>query len=567
MQTGTHPAASATPPRLRTGLPIGKAPFLGGVAAQAPGWVVSFIRCRRAAATALTAAVMTIMSVAGFAFTSDHTHLVYQRDILKAGTDAATLATTRHLWTLDQNLSTTAITAELMPIARRYILANIPENRRERAAETLTITLTPDRSAGTVDIVAQADLGGIIFGSWMYGNMVPSTRVDSLSDLELTDGTSDEQNTPGTPPMTEVALAIDITGSMGGRLPGGRKKIDIVKDAAQELVDTITADTSHTVAIGLVPWHYRVRFDNGTRTRWEDNGWAQYPMSGDPLRPRRYYPYAYTGSYTQIPRSSNRNWYPDPYFVTNAGEWHDLPNKSGSWQGCVDQRRMSGDNPPGISATSPKVTPFTMAFYSPTTTYPRDHSISFACHGNQWGCFDPDGTTGSRKSAQFNCPSMPTITPLTTTVATIKRKISSLGAGGPATYSTLGVVWGHRLLSPAWRTIWSDTAVHPANAAPNTRKVLVLLTDGDDNHLDQNIVWEHRRQACTAAKDAGIEIITVFAGDPSRGLKDELLACASPVSDDADEDDTNSFTGETEEDLEGAFEEIGQRLRPLRLIR
>ena len=76
---------------------------------------------------------------------------------------------------------------------------------------------------------------------------------------------------------------------------------------------------------------------------------------------------------------------------------------------------------------------------------------------------------------------------------------------------------------------------------------------------------DHRRKACTAAKDAGIEIITIFAGDPSRDLKDDLLACASPAGEDAD--DTNSFTGETEAELEGAFETIGQRLRPLRLMR
>ena len=283
MQTGTHPGLR---PPLRGGDRKSSPPRRG--AGQAAGWVVPFVRCRCAAATALTAAVMTIMSVAGFALTSDHTHLVYQRDILKAGTDAATLATTRHLWTLDPNLSTEAVIAELMPIAERYILANISESRRERAAETLTITLVPDRTAGTVDITAEADLGGIIFGSWMYGDMVSSTRVDSLSDLELTDGTSDEQNTPGTPPITEVALAIDITSSMGGLLSGNKRKIDVVKDAAQALVDTITADTSRTVAIGLVPWHYRVRFDNGTRRRWEDNSWAQYPTSGDPLRPRRY---------------------------------------------------------------------------------------------------------------------------------------------------------------------------------------------------------------------------------------------------------------------------------------
>ena len=221
-----------------------------------------------------------------------------------------------------------------MPIARRYILANIPESRRGRATETLVITLTAD--AGTVDIVTEADLGGAIVGSWMYGKVVQTTRVDSLSDLEIVYGTPtpDEQNIP--PPMTELVLAIDITSSMGGRLAGGKKKIDVVKDAAQDLVDTITAGDSSAVAIGLVPWHYRVRFDSGMRQRWENNSWAQYPKSGDPPSPRRYYPYAYKDSYKQIPRSSNSGWYPDPYLETNAGEWRDLPDKGNtSWARAV----------------------------------------------------------------------------------------------------------------------------------------------------------------------------------------------------------------------------------------
>ena len=76
--------------------------------------------------------------------------------------------------------------------------------------------------------------------------------------------------------------------------------------------------------------------------------------------------------------------------------------------------------------------------------------------------------------------------PLTTDINKINRKISNLSTGGSATYSTLGVVWGHRLLAPTWRTIWGD-AVHPVDTAPNVRKVLVLLTDGDDNHLDPGI--------------------------------------------------------------------------------
>ena len=577
MQTGTHPGPSTSsgPPLRREEQDLSP---LGRGAAQAAGWVVPFVRCRRAAATALTAAVMTLMSVAGIALTSDHTHLVYQRDILKAATDAATLATTRHLWTLGQNLSDEQVKAALMPIARRYILANIPESRRERATETLTITLVSDRR--TVDIVAEADLGGIIFGSWMYGNMVPSTRVGSLSELEVADETTpttptpDTPTTPSTPPMTELVLAIDVTGSMssdlnGNRPPRGtnRSRIAIVKAAAQQLVNTITTDANGTVAIGMVPWAFRVQFDQATRTRWEDNSWAQYPT-------RRYYPNPHWESWKKIPRNSNRGWFPDPHLVTAAGEWHDVPAKGNKgWQGCVDQRRMSGNDPPGISAALPTVEPFTMGFYSPTVGYPRDSPISLQCDqadpisnrpsGKKDECFTGSGHAETYKqTSQFNC-SVQTIMPLTTTISEITGKISSLGTGGSATYSTLGVVWGHRLLASTWRTIWGD-AVHPVNAASNVRKMLVLLTDGDDNHLDQAIVRDHRSKACTEAKDAGIEIITIFAGDPSRDLKDDLLACASPAG---DEDDTNSFTGETEAELEGAFETIGQRLRPLRLMR
>ena len=522
---------------------------------------VGFVRCRCAAATALTAAVMTLMSVAGIALTSDHTHLVYQRDILKAGTDAATLATTRHLWTLNQNLSDEDVKAALMPIAERYILANIPESRRERATETLAITLVPDRVTG-VDINACADLGGIIFGGWMYGDVVTSTCVGSLSELEIADGTTpptpDEQTTPSTPPITELALVLDVTGSMIYHLTGsGREgpdsRIEIVKRAAEALVDTITSDTSRTVAVGLVPWSYRVRFDTETRTRWEDSGWAQYPT-------RRYYPNPYQGSW----RWTSTSPYPDLHQENPWGEWHDLPNReSKSWNGCVDQRRMSGDNPPGIYAVPPTLEPFTMSFYTPTVTYPLSYPVSFQCHEaprTQSQCY-----SDSSSMPQQECDTgMPPIVPLTTNVATIKQKIRSLWTSGSATYSTLGVAWGHRLLVPAWRNIWSDDSVHPLDAAPSVRKMLVLLTDGADNHLRGVVVRAHRRQACTAAKDAGIEIITIFAGDPSGDLKDELLACASPAT---DEDDSNSFTGETQEELEGAFETIGQRLRPLRLMR
>ena len=142
----------------------------------------SFVRCRRAAATALLAAVMTLMSVGGIAMVSDHAYLVYQRDTLKAAADAATTATTRHLLTLSPGLTDAQVGAVLESMAERYILANMPESQREDVAESLVLTLDADRGAGTVNIVAQADLGGIIFGSWLYGNPVQGIQVGSLTE-------------------------------------------------------------------------------------------------------------------------------------------------------------------------------------------------------------------------------------------------------------------------------------------------------------------------------------------------------------------------------------------------
>ena len=398
-----------------------------------------FIRCRRAAATAITAAVMTLMSVAGIALTSDHTHLVYQRDTLKTAVEAATIATILHRQLHLRNLEKEAVTAALRPIARRYVLANIPESRRDRAAETLSLTLTPE-SDNTVTIDACADLGGIIFGSWMYGDVVTSTCTGSQSKLEVADGTTPptpgQQNTPDTPPMTELVLAIDVTGSMDVndcRTCGGESRMSIVKRAAQKLVDTITADASRTVAVGLVPWHFRVKFDQETRIRWEDLGWAEYPT-------RRYYPNPYWGSWKRLPGrdrdSGNSDWFPDPHVETAAGEWHDMPSKPETWKGCVDHRRMSGDNPPGFSAALPTVEPFTMGFYSPTTRAPYRVPISYPCRRtdplppereNPNECFyNPSGLTPAAdkiyfQQPQYNC-SVPTIMPLSTNVAEIKEE-------------------------------------------------------------------------------------------------------------------------------------------------
>ncbi len=504
------------------------------------------------------------MSLGGFALTSDHTHLVHQRDVLKAATDAASLAATRH-WqqALGHLTDDNDIKDALKPIAERYIRANIPENRRDTP---LQVTLTLHHGVGMVDVSATADLGGIIFAKWMLDDDAAGasklTRVETRTE-RLEAGSS----------TIEVALAIDSTKSMNDTISGQTStasgedsRLTIVKRAAAALVDILASVGGDSVAVGVVPWDYRIRLDANMQTRWEDNGWAQYPT---------------------------QRYYERPYKTSTAGEWQTLPaTRPEAWQGCLDQRAISGDNPPGLSAALPTQTPFVMAFYTPmidnyhVLSDGKRRPIAYTCHGDapnnysqQSVCYS-DSAYWSYYPPQFECPTpsatanaVSPILPLTTDTDVVKSKIQGLQAKGNATNSTLGVAWGHRLLAHGWKTVWGD-ATHPMNPEthPQTLKALVLLTDGADNYPDisrnigRDVVNERRDQACTAAKKAGIKVFTIAAMDKNRvgDLADPLKKCSSQA------DDPNGnyvFTDNVRsEDLEEVFREIGQQLVRFRRV-
>lgn len=493
-----------------------------------------FWRCPRAAATALVAAVMTLMCVGGIALTSDHTHLVYQRDILQAASDAASLAATRQLGHLPRTLSDREASDQLAPLARRYVLANMPASRRERAAETLALHLDLDRTAGTVQVTARADLGGAIIGSWLYGNPVDATRVLSGSESEVS--------------RAEVVLAFDVTTSMAlnlaGRPPGGQdSRMDIVKRAATNLVRILNPGGQGPVAIGLVPWHHTVRLGARHLRTWEQQGWVQYPSE-------RFYPRPYRG-------------------YRGPGELQMLPaTPPQPWRGCLDRRTVFGPQPPGLLPTLPSQAPFTMGFF------PVLNSASYACNPaeDHWGCYS-DSTHPKYHAPQFNC-NAPPIVPLTTDAATIITALNALRPAQPSTYSPIGMVWGQRLLTHSWRPIWGH-AEHPVDPArhPGVKKVLVLLTDGEDNH--PGCAGENRdrtvcrtrddptqvARTCQAAKDAGILVFTITALNTAhhryRGLVEDMTNCASRP-------DYAFVNNATPEALEQAFRAIAHTVSRFR---
>lgn len=519
-----------------------------------------FFADRSAIGTALAAAFFTLMGLGGIALVGDHVYLTYQRDLLKIAADAAGLAVAYRLPIFGSDVTDEQVKAALKPVARRYILANVPEAKRQQAQDTLELTLTPNRKAGTVLVEAKADLGGIVFGRWLYGEVAGKTQVKSGTERIVG--------------ITEVALAIDVTSSMvytpaGAWSPrGSDNRIETVKRAALDLVKILTADGNGQTAVGLVPWNYLVRLNADTRTRWEDQGWVSYPT-------QRTYPKPYKGALNgethTLPARNGASW----WGCVDQRSLCTVNDKANPWNGCLSQHRTDSTSPPGLSLALPSVEPFTMLFYPARTPYPLNDSISYQCRADadeeQQYCYEDSHLPLANqpdphlKDSQFGCwgGGGREILPLTTDTDQIERATKALRAGGTSTYSTLGLVWGRRLLDHTWRSAWGDNRTYPVDPAKHTgvQKVLVLLTDGEDNHIGE--AEAHRQHACQAAKDDGITVFTIAAmataGRRFDALKQALKDCASKP-------EYAFVNNATSKALENTFQTIAAQLARFRRI-
>ena len=167
--------------------------------------------------------------------------------------------------------------------------------------------------------------------------------------------------------------------------------------------------------------------------------------------------------------------------------------------------------------------------------------------------------------------------PLTSDRAAIKRAIAALWPVGKKTYSALGVLWGQRMLSHSWNDVWGG-AVHPVDpdtaANAGTRKVIVLLTDGNDTHCgpgerecSRTNAGIGRGVACTAAKAAGTEIFVIAAMPPGQVSGDvgtALRACSS--ENDKPEGSYVFLNNQNPDDLRAAFADIARQLKTVRRI-
>jgi hypothetical protein len=304
----------------------------------------------------------------------------------------------------------------------------------------------------------------------------------------------------------ELVLVMDNTGSMRS---GG--KIDAMKDAARELVEILygSRDEIPNFWVALVPYAAQVNVGSD-RTGWlvqqaydDDAPW----QNQDPTYSERF------------------GYHPDHYEPT-------------TWKGCVEARaypRDTNDDPPAVEGWYPYLWRTTLRhFQNPYWTYStsqyvvvvKSTSVSHTTSSNviykqggpsgtptvvqysasnpaTWGRWlngdndwNPDGAQSALKEANShqnegtgpNLGCGPAITPLVASRSAVDDAIDDMEPwhrGG--TFANQGLAWGWRVLSPRWRGLWGgDTPVElPLDYnAPNMEKVVILLTDGENQWYD-----------------------------------------------------------------------------------
>ncbi|HMO30430.1 pilus assembly protein [Enterovirga sp.] len=142
-----------------------------------------------------------------------------------------------------------------------------------RSASGVTLEgFSASRSGKIISVTAN----GISESTFMGILGIPSTQIGAQSQAVWT------------AKKIELALVLDNTGSMGDSIGGGRRKIDALKESANQLLSDLrgAAKEADTVKVSIVPFDTEVRLDpatyrakpwfDWTRTKTDKTKWTGY---------------------------------------------------------------------------------------------------------------------------------------------------------------------------------------------------------------------------------------------------------------------------------------------------
>jgi Flp pilus assembly protein TadG len=537
--------------------------------------------------------------------------------------------------------------------------SNLTLAQRQAAAEAFFDAEMGDLATTATFSVHQLDDGGHEATASMPMPL-SLARIIKNRDWDIAVSAVAEAN--ASPPI-EVALVLDNTGSMANDM-------DALRSAASDLAADLLSLDGDTVRVALVPFVAQVNIGNQqSRMAWMDTA-GQAAYNGELLEDRSIAYRSSTNTNNCSTLSNNPgNGYGGPYSITwrkgDASLLGLLVGSSGGqinrcyawtpsdginyftlfdllsnedWKGCVEARPEPydvTDAPPSVGTPDTMFVPFFwldtvdgLSGISSSNSYITDSvgAVSGATMSSRMG---PNQSTAAERAEgqMFNvfkyrnnsasldtsapdtrgpnrgCPTP--IVPLTSSDNTIQTNIAAMRHwSGGGTNQAEGLAWGWRVLSP------SAPFTEGAPYGPNVRKVIVLMSDGENTNVGNDPVlasdysaynhlglWrdlddggllgqliggivrgilppQYRRnitsstsyvtyvngreaQLCTNIKNAGIEIYTVIFRETDQDTENLMRNCASGPD--------HFYRADSAQELSEAFDAIGSGIGQLRL--
>ena len=249
----------------------------------------------------------------------------------------------------------------------------------------------------------------------------------------------------------ELAIAFDLTGSMHLY-----SRIEPAKAAARDMINILygNSDTRPNLSVAIAPFVTSYNIGK-TRTAW-----------------------------------------------LQAGSYNAADFGAQGWRGCVEARPNGGDqtdDPPSVAPFRPFLYRSTHGLYA-ARSYFDDvlNATAMSSGDNDWApgqgkaITNPDTTSANGYyygvGPNVSCHNA-AIMPLTASKAAVLAKINSLYARMSwGTHIVLGLQAGWLTLSPKWRGLWDATARPVDYGTPAIRKVLVLMTDGENEWLSNQFL-------------------------------------------------------------------------------
>ncbi|WP_168201521.1 pilus assembly protein TadG-related protein [Phreatobacter aquaticus] len=431
---------------------------------------------------------------------------------------------------------------QLKALAAKYLQANTSTN----VTKSLDIqTFTFDATTGEVSIKG----GGTVQTSFLV--------LAGYSSLSFVVNSSALREVSG---AVELALVLDNTWSMSETAGSGQTKIQALKTAATNLVNTLMRDSRADVKIALVPFADYVNVGVANRNM----SWLSVPADYSTTTPRTCT--TQTTRTTCEPRTCVRGTPKTCTSVTDGvtSTYDCTPNI------CTPATQV---------CTTTTVAPYEVCSGGSTTNYKWYGCVGSRTSANLWRSdASPSVPYPGFLATSQNC--LNPILTLTSNKASLLTAINNLvinvGSYKPATYIPGGLIWGVNTLSPT-EPFAEGRAYDPANRRP--RKALVLMTDGANTlRMDQSTgrhvafngsATNQQSQLgqsnadtaaiCTYAKSQGIEVFTIAFAVTDTTAKTMLQNCASSAA--------NYFDATSSSALIAAFDNIAIVLNQLRLSR